>query len=456
MPFRIRRYAPHSHALPKEPIYPASQLASICDVDLKTIHNWCSRTDDLAGSAALESFRTPGGHLRFHHSAVLRFLYRWGYPIPDALLNDRPHVVLVEPDPYTRRTLVSTLGLARPGDIHSAPLPSAPDEDPRSTLGLWATPRYYLYATDDPYRALISLGERAGSGFTPDMMVLGAGPATPDHQALDHTTFIRVTRERTHSLLRFALVTSDTDRQHPPEALADELPSVDIVPRACLNDLGPLLDSLSTPSKKRSTRQRARTHRRDPLAPREPLYVASQIAGIWNIDLKTVHSWVERGDIEAFRTPGRHLRFRRRALLHFLRRYDMAIPADLAPARPVVLLAGMPPTETQRLHTALSSHCEVVIVDDLLAALVEMGLRSAGTNLVDAIVAAFADSHLDTRAWLGALRQHADTRYTHAITVGGTEPDQALWRSLGVKATVAHHDLELIPTVLSHSLGTDI
>src|SRR6478735_3465648 len=76
---------------PREPIYLASQLASICDVDLKTIHNWCDRNSDPDEPAQLECFRTPGGHLRFRHSAVLRFLMRWGYPIPDALLRDRPH-----------------------------------------------------------------------------------------------------------------------------------------------------------------------------------------------------------------------------------------------------------------------------------------------------------------------------------------------------------------------------
>src|SRR4051812_43972493 len=79
--------------VPREPIYLASQLASICDVDLKTIHNWCDRDDVPGEPPQLECFRTPGGHLRFRHSAVLRFLTRWGYPIPDALLRDRPHLV---------------------------------------------------------------------------------------------------------------------------------------------------------------------------------------------------------------------------------------------------------------------------------------------------------------------------------------------------------------------------
>ena len=93
----------------REPIYLASQLASICDVDLKTIHNWCDRNNDPKEPAQLECFRTPGGHLRFRHSAVVRFLTRWGYPIPDALLRDRPHMLFIEPDEASRRAAIEAL-----------------------------------------------------------------------------------------------------------------------------------------------------------------------------------------------------------------------------------------------------------------------------------------------------------------------------------------------------------
>ena len=44
----------HEDDAPREPVYLASQLASICDVDLKTIHNWCDRNDDPEAPAELE------------------------------------------------------------------------------------------------------------------------------------------------------------------------------------------------------------------------------------------------------------------------------------------------------------------------------------------------------------------------------------------------------------------
>ena len=50
----------------------ASQLAALCQVDLKTIHNWADR-------GKIEHFRTPGRHLRFHQSDVDAFLVKHGY-----------------------------------------------------------------------------------------------------------------------------------------------------------------------------------------------------------------------------------------------------------------------------------------------------------------------------------------------------------------------------------------
>jgi hypothetical protein len=151
------RAAVSRRAGPTTQAHLASQLASMCDVDLKTIHNWCGRSADVESNAGLESFRTEGGHLRFRHASVLRFLRRWGYPIPDALLADRPHVLLVEGDGDRRRELIDMLSLRRPGDEYGAP-------EGTDTTGLWCTPRFYLHVWADPYAALVALGERVGAG----------------------------------------------------------------------------------------------------------------------------------------------------------------------------------------------------------------------------------------------------------------------------------------------------
>lgn len=62
-------------------LYVASELADLCSVDLKTIHNWVDK-------GHLPAFRTPGRHLRFKVVDVLAFMTKFGYPAPASLVAD--------------------------------------------------------------------------------------------------------------------------------------------------------------------------------------------------------------------------------------------------------------------------------------------------------------------------------------------------------------------------------
>jgi hypothetical protein len=450
---------------PREPIYLASQLASICDVDLKTIHNWCDRQAEPGEPAPLECFRTPGGHLRFRHSAVVRFLSRWGYPIPDALLRDRPHLLFVEPDAQHRARVIQTLHLVRPGEederlddeasIVAAAARRAATEGAESTLGLFANARWYVHMADDPYAALVAVGERTGAGAALDLAVLSVPLA-----GLDERSWIRTMRERPSTKgLRFALVTADDGT--PPVA-GEEMGVVGIVPRGMLDQLRTVLDdqgaqlmaALAGSAKASSASVPGQRKRRAPIAPREPIFVASQVANIWDVDLKTVHNWVERGDIEAFRTPGRHLRFRRRSLLHFLRRYNMAIPEELVPQRPRVIVVDTDARAGKRLAMTLTDMFEVGTLTDPVAALVEIGAECAGASLIDAVVVTLPVEGVDDRRWVEALARHPDTRYTRVVVVSATEDgNQKDWQDLGVIATVQRNSIEQVAPVLEKALG---
>ncbi len=59
------------------------------------------------------------------------------------------------------------------------------------------------------------------------------------------------------------------------------------------------------------------------------LLKASDLAKICQVDPKTVHNWVDRGKLKAFRTPGRHLRFNRSDVATFLREHGFPVPAEL-------------------------------------------------------------------------------------------------------------------------------
>src|ERR1700759_782774 len=65
-------------------------------------------------------------------------------------------------------------------------------------------------------------------------------------------------------------------------------------------------------------------------AAREKLLTASDLASLCEVDLKTIHNWVDRGRIEHFRTPGRHLRFRAADVAEFLRTWGYSVPRELA------------------------------------------------------------------------------------------------------------------------------
>lgn len=455
-----------SRIVPREPIYLASQLASICDVDLKTIHNWCDRNDDQQEPAQLECFRTPGGHLRFRHSAVLRFLSRWGYPIPDALLRDRPHMLVVEPDDRQREKVIQALGLVRPGEEDEraegspaqipvvAPSKRVRTDGPEATAGLFANARWYVHVWDDPYSALVAVGERTGAGAALDLAVLSVPMI-----GLDERMWIQTMRERVATKnIRFVLATPDEKR---PGA-ADEGGVVGCVPRARLDLLRGLLEDQSA-QLMASLGERASTSaakappgqrkRRAPIAPREPIFVASQVAHIWDVDLKTVHNWVERGDIEAFCTPGRHLRFRRRSLLHFLRRYNMAIPEELAPHKPRVLVVDPDSRSGKKLASTLGDMFDVSQATDPVGALAEIGAQCSGANLIDAVVVTFPVDGIDDRRWIHALTRHPDTRYTRVVVVSAEDAHRKDWQDLGAIATVQRNSLEQVAQVLEKALG---
>ena len=65
---------------------------------------------------------------------------------------------------------------------------------------------------------------------------------------------------------------------------------------------------------------------------REKLLTASDLATLCEVDLKTIHNWVDRGRIAHFRTPGRHLRFRAADVADFLRAWGYSVPRELAKA----------------------------------------------------------------------------------------------------------------------------
>lgn len=65
----------------------SGDIARLLHVDLKTIHNWVNQ-------GHLTGRRTKGRHLRFERTEIVRFMRQYGYPIPAAVGEHPPKVVL--------------------------------------------------------------------------------------------------------------------------------------------------------------------------------------------------------------------------------------------------------------------------------------------------------------------------------------------------------------------------
>jgi excisionase family DNA binding protein len=91
----------------REKLLTASDLASLCEVDLKTIHNWVDR-------GRIAHFRTPGRHLRFRAADVAEFLRAWGYTVPRELARQSARTVLVVGSKDTAAHVSRALGESLP------------------------------------------------------------------------------------------------------------------------------------------------------------------------------------------------------------------------------------------------------------------------------------------------------------------------------------------------------
>ncbi len=65
----------------------SGDISRLLGVDLKTVHNWVKHSH-------LRGRRTKGRHLRFHRTEVVRFMRRFGYPVPRAIGGEAPRVVV--------------------------------------------------------------------------------------------------------------------------------------------------------------------------------------------------------------------------------------------------------------------------------------------------------------------------------------------------------------------------
>jgi excisionase family DNA binding protein len=171
----------------------AYDVARVCGVDLKTIHNWCAK-------GKIPHTKTAGRHLRFRRLDVIAFLRAYEYAVPDTLKNARPPVCLVD----------------RETGVHAGA---------RRALGR----RFELTSVLDPIDALVRLG-----AIDPEIVVLDDTPALDVAHAIERLGAMEETRH-----VRVVVVSSRADRR---EALL-EAGARAVVPKG---DIAALREALET------------------------------------------------------------------------------------------------------------------------------------------------------------------------------------------------------------------
>lgn len=188
---------------------------------------------------------------------------------------------------------------------------------------------------------------------------------------------------------------------------------------------------------------------RDVILPPD-LFTASDLARFCQVDLKTIHNWSDKGQIPHFRTPGRHLRFRRLDVLDFLRRYGYQIPDILRATRPRLVVVDADAQTQAALKRALQKRFEIISYVDPVDALVNLAQVQPDLLVVEV---ATEVGGLDGVHFLERLREVEATRHIRNLVF--TKRPDVKARALAAGALSVHdkEDLAGLKTALEAISG---
>jgi excisionase family DNA binding protein len=184
--------------------------------------------------------------------------------------------------------------------------------------------------------------------------------------------------------------------------------------------------------------------------PTPPFFTASQVARLCHVDLKTIHNWANKGQIRHFRTPGRHLRFRRADLLEFLRRYGYPVPDVLRGGKPKVVVVDDDPGALAAIRRALGRRFEVTTFQDPFDALVAIG-----TLEPDAIVLDVQMKAMDGIRCLERLRAIEATSQIRTVVFSSQGDKRRAAMDAGANDFVSKGEITLLRESLERIIGLE-
>lgn len=185
--------------------------------------------------------------------------------------------------------------------------------------------------------------------------------------------------------------------------------------------------------------------------PQQPeLFTASDVARFCQVDLKTIHNWADKGEIRHFRTPGRHLRFRRLDVLDFLRKYGYPIPEVLRLGKPKVVVIDDDPAVLAAIRRTLAKKFDLTTFQDPLDALVAVG------NLQpDALILDIRMPGLDGIRALERLRSIDTTAHIRCIVYSTNEESKKTATDAGAYDFIRKGELSDLRDSLERLMGLE-
>lgn len=182
--------------------------------------------------------------------------------------------------------------------------------------------------------------------------------------------------------------------------------------------------------------------------PREIL-TAADVARFCDVDLNTIHKWAERGEVRYFKTPGRHLRFRRVDVLDFLRKYGYPIPETLVAGKPLIIVID-DAASLGSVKRKLSMRFEVSTFQDPLDALI-----TVGNEMPDGVVLDLALPAFDGLRCLARLKQLPTTRHIRTVVFSADEERKRKALDAGASAFVTKPDVARLKATLEALMGLE-
>lgn len=180
------------------------------------------------------------------------------------------------------------------------------------------------------------------------------------------------------------------------------------------------------------------------------LFTASDVARFCQVDLKTIHNWADKGEIRHFRTPGRHLRFRRLDVLDFLRKYGYPIPEVLRLGKPKVVVVDEDPAVLAAVRRTLSKKFDLTTFQDPFDALVAVGSLQP-----DALILDVKTPGLDGVRALERLRAIDATAHIRCIVYSGHEEAKKAATDAGAYDFIKKGELAELRDSLERLMGVE-